>query len=192
MRFEICTIFAIGGAEGKSAIAALLKLIHPSPAPHVTGAAKSKKRVQQPLCRPLIAICNDVYAPVLRPLRNVAKVVTFKQAQVYTPPPSPLLLCHFKTPLLLSCKRESCADGRSVRQTSPTAGVPYHFFAWVWQDRWTINTCSWLLHFVHSLLTNDGGGGGVMDLAVTPLLSQMLRHRDSRQFKSPGSSCIQE
>src|SRR5690242_14867632 len=33
----------------------------------------------QPLCRPIIAVCNDLYAPALRPLRNVALIVQFKK-----------------------------------------------------------------------------------------------------------------
>jgi hypothetical protein len=39
----------------------------------------------RPLCRPVIAICNDLYAPVLRPLRNVAHVVPFKTPSVRWP-----------------------------------------------------------------------------------------------------------
>ncbi|KAI9486107.1 MAG: P-loop containing nucleoside triphosphate hydrolase protein [Benjaminiella poitrasii] len=38
-----------------------------------------KKGEQKPLMRPIICICNDLYAPVLRPLRTVAKLVQFKK-----------------------------------------------------------------------------------------------------------------
>ena len=78
---------ASGGAEGKSAISTLLKLIQKAPAKANAQDAQltlrvKKKKAQQALVRPLIAICNDLYAPVLRPLRNVAQVVSFKQPQV--------------------------------------------------------------------------------------------------------------
>ena len=78
---------APGGAEGKSAISTLLKLIQKAPAKADAQDAQltlrvKKKKAQQALVRPLIAICNDLYAPVLRTLRNVAQVVSFKQPQV--------------------------------------------------------------------------------------------------------------
>ena len=44
------------------------------------GKAPSKKGAKQKvqlLQRPVIAICNDLYAPALRPLRQIALVVTF-------------------------------------------------------------------------------------------------------------------
>ncbi|KAI8332374.1 hypothetical protein BC941DRAFT_436468 [Chlamydoabsidia padenii] len=39
----------------------------------------NKKKQQQPLLRPIICICNDVYAPVLRPLRMIAHHVPFRK-----------------------------------------------------------------------------------------------------------------
>ena len=41
-----------------------------------------RKKGMQPLCRPIIAVCNDIYAPALRPLRAVAKVIQFKKPTV--------------------------------------------------------------------------------------------------------------
>ncbi|PON63766.1 ATPase, AAA-type, core [Parasponia andersonii] len=41
-----------------------------------------KGRKSEPLSRPVICICNDLYAPVLRPLRQVAKVHVFVQPTV--------------------------------------------------------------------------------------------------------------
>jgi len=41
------------------------------------GSGKKKK--QRPLLRPIIAICNDLYAPALRQLRDIAKVFSFKR-----------------------------------------------------------------------------------------------------------------
>lgn len=78
-----------GGSEGKSAITALLKLIQGQPGQasnerqdNEEDGKTKKKKGAQPLNRPLIAICNDLYAPVLRPLRNVAKIVSFKSPEV--------------------------------------------------------------------------------------------------------------
>src|SRR4051812_24083533 len=39
---------------------------------------KKKKNARKPLRRPIICICNDQFAPALRPLRPVAKVIQFK------------------------------------------------------------------------------------------------------------------
>lgn len=55
-----------------------------APAPK-NGKAKKRARA---LNRPLIAICNDLYAPALRPLRPVAKILQFAQPQVSMPRPA--------------------------------------------------------------------------------------------------------
>ena len=96
---------ALGGAEGKGAIHALLQIVNGG---KKSGGAKwrktpdgkwyknadedareeagkrdksssgsggsKKKKGPGPLNRPIIAICNDLYAPALRPLREIAKV----------------------------------------------------------------------------------------------------------------------
>ena len=78
-----CVLLPEGGAEGKGAINALLKLVQGSSDLSAPVAfAKKKGKGAQPLNRPLIAICNDLYAPALRPLRNIARLITFKQTQV--------------------------------------------------------------------------------------------------------------
>ena len=46
------------------------------------GSKQRSKKGMQPLCRPIIAVCNDIYAPALRPLRAVAKVIQFKKPSV--------------------------------------------------------------------------------------------------------------
>ncbi|KAI8906203.1 hypothetical protein DFJ77DRAFT_477944 [Powellomyces hirtus] len=48
------------------------------------GAAR-KQTKRRPLLRPIICICNDPYAPVLRPLRHLAHIINFR------PPPTKLL-----------------------------------------------------------------------------------------------------
>jgi len=98
---------ALGGAEGKGAIQALLNIVNGGDTSGnrwqrvkaaedqaaeaeaagdrqhrqskgaggmgINGAIK-KRKGPGPLMRPIIAICNDLYAPALRPLRDVAKV----------------------------------------------------------------------------------------------------------------------
>ncbi|PRW55958.1 chromosome transmission fidelity 18-like protein [Chlorella sorokiniana] len=117
---------ATGGAEGRSGIAALLKIVTAGPskggkqqggsgkgqaqasddadsddeeaeggaggaerpgrgAGRRGGAAaaaggRARQRLR-PLMRPIICICNDLYAPALRPLRDVARVFHFKKPQ---------------------------------------------------------------------------------------------------------------
>ncbi|KAI8089045.1 uncharacterized protein BX664DRAFT_126288 [Halteromyces radiatus] len=44
---------------------------------------KNKKK-QNPLLRPIICICNDVYAPVLRPLRMIAHHIQFRKVPMLT------------------------------------------------------------------------------------------------------------
>ncbi|XP_024115257.1 chromosome transmission fidelity protein 18 homolog isoform X1 [Oryzias melastigma] len=44
-------------------------------------AAKKKKKREQILLRPIICICNDLYTPALRPLRQQAFLLTFPQTQ---------------------------------------------------------------------------------------------------------------
>ncbi|KAM4603613.1 chromosome transmission fidelity protein 18 homolog [Polymixia lowei] len=48
-----------------------------------TGAetAKKKKKKESVLLRPIICICNDLYVPALRPLRQQAFLLTFPQTQ---------------------------------------------------------------------------------------------------------------
>ena len=50
---------------------------------------KKKRRKGKPLCRPIICVCNDLYAQVMRPLRDVAAVFQFKQPLVRHPRPYP-------------------------------------------------------------------------------------------------------
>ena len=92
---------ATGGAEGKGAIAALLAIVNARRAGPASLATRKKeaeaedddddandanegrdgnsKRARRkkgpgPLLRPIVAVCNDPYAPALRPLREVAKI----------------------------------------------------------------------------------------------------------------------
>ena len=58
---------AMGGSEGAGTINELIKLASPSA---TTGG----------LHRPVICVCNDVYAPALRPLRAFAELCEFRSA----------------------------------------------------------------------------------------------------------------
>ena len=83
---------ASAGGEGKSAITTLIKLAKAVPLSSkgregkpdeddvdgIVQATRKKKKADKPLTRPIICICNDLYAPVLRPLRDVAKVFVVK------------------------------------------------------------------------------------------------------------------
>ncbi|GAB4820762.1 hypothetical protein N2152v2_007808 [Parachlorella kessleri] len=53
-----------------------------SPAKQAGSSSSSGARRQlRPLMRPIICICNDLYAPALRPLRDVAQVFHFRKPQ---------------------------------------------------------------------------------------------------------------
>ncbi|WWC68500.1 uncharacterized protein I206_102429 [Kwoniella pini CBS 10737] len=68
----------IDGASGggdMSFIRSLLKLIQDVP------ARKKSNTPARPLRRPIICICNDLYASSLRPLRPFARVIRFKKPQ---------------------------------------------------------------------------------------------------------------
>lgn len=66
---------AVGGSnESRNAIAALVKYIAKCAAERTATGSGSDGVERMALTRPLICICNDVYAPALRPLRNLAKV----------------------------------------------------------------------------------------------------------------------
>jgi chromosome transmission fidelity protein 18 len=64
---------AMNGGDGKTAIATLQQIIS---APLFKSKNKhgNQKNQQHPLTRPLICICNDQYASVLRPLRKLTKI----------------------------------------------------------------------------------------------------------------------
>jgi chromosome transmission fidelity protein 18 len=121
-----------GGAEGRSGIAALLKIVNAPAGKAAGGAPKGRPerdggasdsdadepagagrgglappgpgargRRLRPLTRPIICICNDLYAPALRPLRDVARVFHFRKPQARQPR-SPLL-SHRDAPCRARC-----------------------------------------------------------------------------------------
>ncbi|KAJ1026364.1 hypothetical protein NDA13_003745 [Ustilago tritici] len=76
-----------GGASGESHgfVRALVRLVEmgKGAGPKAAGlAARGKKQQRKgykPLLRPIICICNDLYAPSLRPLRPMAKLIRFNK-----------------------------------------------------------------------------------------------------------------
>ncbi|KAH7672890.1 chromosome transmission fidelity protein 18 [Dioscorea alata] len=79
--------------EGKGAVEVILKMVNAEKKPSVEKGAvgqeaqleksSSKKgRKAMSLSRPVICICNDLYAPALRPLRQVANVHVFVQPTI--------------------------------------------------------------------------------------------------------------
>ncbi|GAA6000732.1 hypothetical protein JCM10207_004630 [Rhodosporidiobolus poonsookiae] len=78
-----------GGGES-SFVKTLVKLVTEGSSTR-KPSKKSKGKQPRPLLRPIICICNDLYAPVLRPLRPLAKIIRF------TPPTSAMLVKRLRT-----------------------------------------------------------------------------------------------
>jgi chromosome transmission fidelity protein 18 len=57
----------------------LVKIIQGKNVKHRAAAGESKNEKIGRLTRPIICICNDQYAPALRPLRQVAKIFVFEK-----------------------------------------------------------------------------------------------------------------
>ncbi|KAG6960184.1 hypothetical protein JG688_00009729 [Phytophthora aleatoria] len=66
---------AMNGSDGKSAIEVILEIVN-APLQRKKAGTKTATKNRHPLTRPLICICNDLYASVLRPLRQTAKIFT--------------------------------------------------------------------------------------------------------------------
>ncbi|KAI9250024.1 hypothetical protein BY458DRAFT_33921 [Sporodiniella umbellata] len=60
------------------------QLIHIASVESNKGKRSKSKKKESPLRRPIICICNDVYAPALRPLRQIAQVMNFKEVPMIT------------------------------------------------------------------------------------------------------------
>ncbi|KAF3498879.1 hypothetical protein DY000_02051899 [Brassica cretica] len=90
-RPKCLVIDEIDGAlgNGKGAVDVILKMVLEE-RKNATGkenidngkTSSKKERRTAPLSRPVICICNDLYAPVFRPLRQIAKVYIFVQPTV--------------------------------------------------------------------------------------------------------------
>ncbi|SCZ92034.1 BZ3500_MvSof-1268-A1-R1_Chr5-3g08294 [Microbotryum saponariae] len=63
-----------GGGGESSFVRTLVKLVNEGSS---NRKYRGKGKKDRPLLRPIICICNDLYAPTLRPLRPMAKIVRF-------------------------------------------------------------------------------------------------------------------
>ena len=63
---------AVGGSEGRSAIEALVK--------YIQSSESSNKNTSVPR-RPIICVCNNQFAPALRPLRKIAQIHVFERTR---------------------------------------------------------------------------------------------------------------
>ncbi|GAA6060295.1 hypothetical protein JCM10212_002936 [Sporobolomyces blumeae] len=82
---------AAAGGEG-SFVKTLVKLVSEgSSTKRPTTRKNGKGKKDRPLLRPIICICNDLYAPVLRPLRALAKIIRF------SPPTNTMLTKRLRT-----------------------------------------------------------------------------------------------
>ena len=102
---------ALGGSEGKGAIAALLKIVRGGRRGGKGGAKGAKERTAAAtvakeakkegsgggaLQRPIICICNDPYVPALRALREEALVYTFDRTDVKKLSSRLRAICHYE------------------------------------------------------------------------------------------------
>lgn len=139
---------ALGG-EGRGGIDALLKIVTAGETERTAteGTIKDKRARRQDrvgkLQRPVICICNDLYAPALRPLREIAAIVRFKK-------PNPARLT---SRLRRVCDVEKVrVEGRALSVLSTNADGD-------------IRSCLNTLQFLHrqgkSVTTTDVAGLGV-------------------------------
>lgn len=94
-----------GGTSGEGGfIKTLVRLIQEGSKP-IAANKKGKGKKERPILRPIICICNDLYAPTLRPLRPVAKIIRF------SPPTNVQLTRRLRT----ICDAEQLkADGKNL------------------------------------------------------------------------------
>ncbi|ORY58350.1 P-loop containing nucleoside triphosphate hydrolase protein [Leucosporidium creatinivorum] len=98
-----------GGGGESSFVRTLVKLVTEGSS---TKKYKGKGKKDRPLLRPIICICNDLYAPVLRPLRPLAKIVRF------SPPTNTMLVSRLKN----ICTEEGLgADAKNLTMLAEVA-----------------------------------------------------------------------
>ncbi|KAI8644150.1 hypothetical protein BD408DRAFT_413795 [Parasitella parasitica] len=76
---NILIIDEIDGASAGGGQDSFIKQLVQLATAEIGNGKTGKKKGPKPLLRPIICICNDAYAPVLRPLRMVAELVQFKK-----------------------------------------------------------------------------------------------------------------
>lgn len=101
---------AMNGGDGRTAIAAIQQIV--SAPLRTKKSAGGAGRKHHPLIRPLICICNDQYASVLRPLRQLAKIFVLD-----TPSPQRLI-----TRLKFICRQEGLKGSTGALAELCTSG----------------------------------------------------------------------
>ncbi|KAK4510055.1 uncharacterized protein ATC70_006224 [Mucor velutinosus] len=76
---NLLIIDEIDGASSGGGQDSFIKQLVQIATAELTNEKKGKHKGPKPLLRPIICICNDAYAPVLRPLRMVAQQVQFRK-----------------------------------------------------------------------------------------------------------------
>ncbi|EPB93080.1 hypothetical protein HMPREF1544_00154 [Mucor circinelloides 1006PhL] len=81
---NLLIIDEIDGASSGGGQDSFIKQLVQIATAEITDEKKGKQKGPKPLLRPIICICNDAYAPVLRPLRMVAQQVQFRKVPMMT------------------------------------------------------------------------------------------------------------
>ncbi|KAI8986484.1 hypothetical protein BDB01DRAFT_785799 [Pilobolus umbonatus] len=80
---NLIIIDEIDGASGSGGSDSFIKQLVNMASAEI-GTNKKGKEKEKPLLRPIICICNDAFAPVLRPLRAIAQFYQFKRPPTVT------------------------------------------------------------------------------------------------------------
>jgi chromosome transmission fidelity protein 18 len=151
----------VGGPDGRSAVAALLRLVHAGDG-HAAGggagepsatATTRRRRGPAPLRRPIVCIANDAFAPALRGLRPHALVVRVP------PPPTARLVARLAA--------VAAAEGVTVERRALVRLAV--------SSRGDVRAC---LHSLQ-LLARRAAGGAVTDAAAARLASASKDARGS-------------
>lgn len=188
---------ASGGIEGRSAISALVKLAKAKPTVQkrshhdhdhdagddVVKRREGKKHVEKPLTRPIICICNDLYAPVLRPLRDVAKVF------VVRPPGAEKLVERLR---IISKTEKLKTDNSTLRGLVERTECDI---------RSCLNTMQFIAKRQNSMKMSDissvGAGQKDVTIGVFRLWKDLLHHRKGpsiigREVETESQRCLRQ
>eukprot|EP00854_Cymbomonas_tetramitiformis_P008485 gene8485-10079_t len=196
---------ALGGAEGKGGIDFLVKLASTESdstgevAKDGKGKGKGKGKPAR-LMRPIICICNDMYTPALRPLRDIAHVFYFnappaghlykRLAQARPTGASPTaseLVSHFQTLQLPSagtqvCKKENIAvEGRALGTLVAKTNCDI---------RSCLHTLQLLSRSDKKLTTNDLSGSNIGQKDINVQAHQVWKSMFSVQKKTPFQQAV--
>ncbi|KAK3258339.1 hypothetical protein CYMTET_32611, partial [Cymbomonas tetramitiformis] len=168
---------ALGGAEGKGGIDFLVKLASTESdstgevAKDGKGKGKGKGKPAR-LMRPIICICNDMYTPALRPLRDIAHVFYFN-----APPAG-----HLYKRLAQVCKKENIAvEGRALGTLVAKTNCDI---------RSCLHTLQLLSRSDKKLTTNDLSGSNIGQKDINVQAHQVWKSMFSVQKKTPFQQAV--